>query len=561
MGCASSNIIIPVHSFSLSGKNVKEQNNLKNKTVVSENGIVPIYFVKDSIVVNYLNKEIAYRLKEASAIPKNQESEFIDLRSIDDYSKSHILLFMNMDANKEKALNSSDQTLKILFDFKDVFFITDENDQQSLVAANSIIQFGSHSQFDESRLVASAQLKQNQQNIHITQRIKSVIKLFNSKSVKAKSFNIIQSNFSQFQANYPNYIVENQSSKKAIQNEQQQQQQQKQEDNQNVENKLVGENEIFQQTIFTKLQLPLLIYNHKDFIESNDQGVKISTNKPCKIFLQSLNQFQNNVKSRDGQIFYLDQLKINSVCIANQTISQQEIQEIESTFLNIQAKHFSLKQNKENQISMMRFIHSSIESGLNTLILRENNKENFIEVITVIKGLMYEKYQIFSTQIQEYLAVSIPKSIAYQVNNALSIAVNVGDRSVIQKKQSAEVNNTKIDKAHMNRCQQLTELIVQIFKNNKKTKEKSDNFADLFGKLFENIIRNPTEEKFRNIKKENKIIKESILNYKQSTQILALCGFIDKGDSFQNQLSTTDITIIKGDFDLAIKNAYKEVYN
>lgn len=54
----------------------------------------------DLVLINMLNKEIAYRLKEQSSIPRNSEAEFVDLRSVEDFKQSHFHLFMNMDITR-----------------------------------------------------------------------------------------------------------------------------------------------------------------------------------------------------------------------------------------------------------------------------------------------------------------------------------------------------------------------------------------------------------------------------------------------------------------------------
>ena len=43
----------------------------------------------------------------------------------------------------------------------------------------------------------------------------------------------------------------------------------------------------------------------------------------------------------------------------------------------------------------MNLLYSNLESGQNALIIGDNNKENYLDILQVLKGLMYEKYSIF----------------------------------------------------------------------------------------------------------------------------------------------------------------------
>lgn len=107
----------------------------------------------------------------------------------------------------------------------------------------------------------------------------------------------------------------------------------------------------------------------------------------------------------------------------------------------------------------------------------------------------------------------------------------------------------------------MNELVLQIFKTNKKSRDKCVDFMNVWGQVFENIIRNPTEEKYRTLKKENKKMKETILSYKQSTSLLNLCGFIDKETFYSNSMSVSDNGLIKADLDIAFRNSLKIVFD
>jgi len=54
-------------------------------------------------------------------------------------------------------------------------------------------------------------------------------------------------------------------------------------------------------------------------------------------------------------------------------------------------------------------------------------------------------------------------------------------------------SNNKVEKEILSRVDELKEVAVKIFKENKKNKGKSDEFMEVFSQIFENIVRNPNE--------------------------------------------------------------------
>jgi len=51
-----------------------------------------------------------------------------------------------------------------------------------------------------------------------------------------------------------------------------------------------------------------------------------------------------------------------------------------------------------------------------------------------------------------------------------------------------------------------------------------------------------------------------VLQSKHSEGLLKLIGFMDNGEMYVNNLPATDIALIKGDLELAFKQAIVEVY-
>jgi UBX domain-containing protein 6 len=64
-----------------------------------------------------------------------------------------------------------------------------------------------------------------------------------------------------------------------------------------------------------------------------------------------------------------------------------------------------------------------------------------------------------------------------------------------------------------------------LFTVNYKNDEKLQKFLETFGKIIDNIVANPSEEKYRKIRCENAQIKEKILSLKYSELVLTVGGF------------------------------------
>lgn len=62
-------------------------------------------------------------------------------------------------------------------------------------------------------------------------------------------------------------------------------------------------------------------------------------------------------------------------------------------------------------------------------------------------------------------------------------------------------------------------------------------------RIFGNILKEPTNEKFRSLKKENKIVKEK-LNHPACIEALKLCGFTDMGETFTCPL-VADLSLMR----------------
>ena len=79
----------------------------------------------------------------------------------------------------------------------------------------------------------------------------------------------------------------------------------------------------------------------------------------------------------------------------------------------------------------------------------------------------------------------------------------------------------------------------------------------LLQKLVLNIVKNPTDPKFRSIKKSNKVIASKLLSLKGVDWLLIAIGFVDDGESYVlhddhfRTLSLSTRTIDDNLFDIA----------
>ena len=111
------------------------------------------------------------------------------------------------------------------------------------------------------------------------------------------------------------------------------------------------------------------------------------------------------------------------------------------------------------------------------------------------------------------------------------------------------------------RCEEMTHL----FKEIKKPAKEIEAISEILQKLLMNMINEPENEKFRNIKKSNEKLKKTIFANNPLMKITELCGFSiikeKTGDLFRNGLDIANLKIIKSDLDLAIRNFMKSNEN
>jgi len=93
-----------------------------------------------------------------------------------------------------------------------------------------------------------------------------------------------------------------------------------------------------------------------------------------------------------------------------------------------------------------------------------------------------------------------------------------------------------------------------------KSKPKLIATLDLISKLIKNICDNPTEDKFKKIKRDNPKIKDALTKYKTGIEILKLIGFLEARDEETKDIvykisSGVSVSFIKGrrlDFDSCV---------
>lgn len=105
-----------------------------------------------------------------------------------------------------------------------------------------------------------------------------------------------------------------------------------------------------------------------------------------------------------------------------------------------------------------------------------------------------------------------------------------------------------------------------LFTANHKNKEKLEKCIELINKLVDNILQNPTEEKFRKIRLENPAFKEKVYSCKYADMVLKKSGFkatqVKKYEQDPNdssiQIEITDDCFLYEDTNLEPLNRLKE---
>lgn len=88
---------------------------------------------------------------------------------------------------------------------------------------------------------------------------------------------------------------------------------------------------------------------------------------------------------------------------------------------------------------------------------------------------------------------------------------------------------------------------MKLHKEQKNKKAVTDASFQLLDRIIKNVVENPSEDKFKSIKKDNKKIKESLTKYKAGVEVLVKIGFhFSESDGVFKMSSTATLSYIKG---------------
>ena len=127
-----------------------------------------------------------------------------------------------------------------------------------------------------------------------------------------------------------------------------------------------------------------------------------------------------------------------------------------------------------------------------------------------------------------------------------------------------KAENKKEDDKKKENDESLSGEFTNKIKNLKIETENWENSIQLILTLLENIIQNPTNSKYKTLKKSNEKLKNLLFQYKNGGEIIKLCGFINDKDNeniLVNIQTVSMIKILRTDLKFALRIVLQEKFD
>lgn len=194
-----------------------------------------------------------------------------------------------------------------------------------------------------------------------------------------------------------------------------------------------------------------------------------------------------------------------------------------------------------------------IKSKSNILVVDESISSK--RVISLIKETLKRDIKVDSDSIWRYIDERIP--------NITTSMINLPDSSPEQKKNenkggtkegTININNSSMVQL-LTRCDELRQNISDLKKETNSI-QLTIELYELTLRMIDNIIKDPQDEKYRNLNSGNVKLKSTIFKYPACIKILNTIGFIHKDQQTQlynNSLDLKNIKLIRSDLALAFR--------
>jgi len=450
-----------------------------------------------NLISKDLNREISNQ---------NKDNEYIDCRDAEKFKASHLKSAINIDiANLKENKENLFKSLKILLDFKNL-----------IIVGENLVSF-------DNDLVES---------------LFEFFKSLESAKISLNRVYVLNGNISELLNEYPYF-------------------------NQSQESRM------------KEKYLPLLLYSEQDRVRKNpsasvrDSPPRDPKNSEGKEFVKNIyiQEYQKFKQSFNEELYY-DTLGIRGVYITFKSIGLDDLNIKYTSKEKASQYELCLENNKKVQtftedLTNMKEVQSILKALYSKrfpfVVVHESKKAEaaIIQIINFLK--MHEKIEL--NTLQSYIEERIPKIATSQAHTENSKKLEKIEQKKSPKKQMSKEIDSNQEKASKSRLEEFNELMIALKKSCKNNAEAFDEIYNLIGKILDNIIKNPEEEKFRNLNENNAKLKQTIFKYDSSKKIVELLGFRKKegGTESQNQyynpLDVSNLKHIKIDIDIAYKNS------
>ncbi|KRX01748.1 hypothetical protein PPERSA_01618 [Pseudocohnilembus persalinus] len=508
MGAVCGGQKVQATNLSISGKPVQSCNKFIIRFLAQKQEGIQVYKVADSLLYLALNREITKKLKFLSEENKNikqnregnesndmiiaknnEEFEFIDVRTRGDYIKSNFFTSMHLDPEQDQEFMKQQSTLKLIFNFKTVFFIHDQKNN-----------------FDVKE---------------IPEKVKKILTVFEQQGIRITQAYILLENYNDIAQKYKYFVNENGSKL------------------QQAKQFLDGK------------QLPILFFDNQEFHKDLTDPVKqiqrkalqqIIPSQKFQIFMHTIQKF-NQIMETD-QEYYMNHLNIQHIIfINNKKVFVPKIYKSQVFPLDNKSEFQS------NAQKILNLLFQNLNVGQSTLILHDQSVgHSGITCINVLNIFMYEKLYIFESSINEYTRVRMSKNSAKkmgEINTTTQTTQN--NKNKKQNKSKSQM----IDSNKETFQDKVLIEFNNFYKESKKNIQVVEKAKNMTIGMIEKIVQSPEDLKYRTLKKSNQTVQQTVLNYKSGKNLLQMIGFQENGEIYTNQMEYKFIKLLKVDIDLA----------
>lgn len=202
---------------------------------------------------------------------------------------------------------------------------------------------------------------------------------------------------------------------------------------------------------------------------------------------------------------------------------------------------------RESKSAENTYLPTMIKTRKNFIVVDEASSSNCI--LNYLKDSLSTHLKIDSDSTWRYIQERVPKFNTVIIEDSVSVP---------NKKPRQKGSQGNLDDAGSGTQTRLDELRLNLSSLKKEARSYNTvkDLYDLIMRIVENILKNPDDEKYRNLNKGNVNLKNTIFKYQSSVKILEIVGFLNPDQHSQlytNSLDAPSIKLVRGDLELAFR--------